>query len=88
MIELEKTSTRMPCTCLTAGVASIRVNCQIYVTSVMINTFITFLLEQSTLPAVIFFICGISLSPMSAYYIRMLSCVVVTNECDVFLVFV
>ena len=40
----------MPRTCLSANVASIRVNCQIYVTSVMINTFITFLLKQSTLP--------------------------------------
>ena len=58
--------------CLTVDVASIRVNCQIYVTSVMINTVIRFLLKKSTLPAVIFFICGISLSPMRAYYIRML----------------
>ena len=61
----------MPCTGLTADVASVRVNCQIHVTAVMINTFITFLLKQSTLAAVIFFIRGISLSPMSAYYIRM-----------------
>ena len=44
----------MLCTCLTAEVASIRVNCQIYVTPVMFNTFITFLLQQSTLPAAIF----------------------------------
>ena len=53
--------------------ASIRVNCQIYVTSVMINTFITFLFKQSTLPAVIFsFVAKACRLGMRAYYIRML----------------
>ena len=41
----------MPRTYLTAEVASIRVNCQIYETSVIINTFLRFLLKQSTLLA-------------------------------------
>ena len=44
-----------------------------YVTSVMINTFITFLLKQSTLPAVFFlFVAIVCRLAMSAYYIRLL----------------
>ena len=46
----------MPCTCLTADLASIRVNCQMYVTSVMINICITFLLKVSTLPGIFLFV--------------------------------
>ena len=56
----------MPCTCLTADLASIRVNCQMYVTSVMINICITFLLKVSTLPGIFLFVA------LSACYIRML----------------
>ena len=56
-----------------------------FMTSVMINTFlITFLLKQSTLPAVIFFICDIS---FVAYVCILYLHRVVTDECDVFLVF-
>ena len=63
----------MPCTYLTADVASIRVNCQIYMTSVMI----TFSLKQSTLPAVIIIIIFLFVALVSCrlcvhIYIRML----------------
>ena len=44
----------------------------------------SFLLKQSTLPAVIFFTCGISF----VAYVRILySHGLVTDECDVFVVF-
>ena len=67
-----------------------RNNCHIYVTSIMIITFLTFLLKQSTLSAVIFLFVPLGLSLFCVYYILMLyrnACVVsrnvVSDECDV-----
>ena len=67
-----------------------RNNCHIYVTSIMITTFLMFLLKQSTLSAVIFLFVPLGLSLFCVYYILMLyrnACVlssnVVSGECDV-----
>ena len=67
-----------------------RNNCHIYVTSIMIITFLMFLLKQSTLSAVIFLFVSLGLSLFCVYYILMLyrnACVVssnvVSDECDV-----
>jgi len=65
-------------------------NCHIYMTSIMIITFIMFLLEQRTLSNVVFLFVPLVLSLLCVYYIRMLCrnvCVVsnnvVSDECDV-----
>ena len=85
MIELEKTSTKMPCTCLTAGVASIRVNCQIYVTSVMINTFTVLRFCQNRVHYHLLFIFIVAFVYVGRQYTCILySHVVVTDECDIF----
>ena len=67
-----------------------RNNCHIYVTSIMIITFLMFLLKQSTLSAVIFLFVPLGLSLFCVHYILMLyrnACVVsinvVSDECDV-----
>ena len=59
-----------------------RNNCLIYVTFIMIITFLTFLLKQSTLSAVIFLFVPLGLSLFCVYYILMLyrnACVVSSN---------
>ena len=48
-----------------------RNNCHIYVTSIMIITFLMFLLQQSTLSAVIFLFVPLGLSLFCVYYILM-----------------
>ena len=55
-----------------------RNNCHIYVTSIMIITFLMFLLKQSTLSAVIFLFVPLGLSLSCVYYHRLtiLFCVV------------
>ena len=67
-----------------------RNNCHIHITSIMIITFLMFLLKQSTLSAVIFLFVPLGLSLFCVYYILMLyrnACVVssnvVSDECDV-----
>ena len=66
--------TKMPCTCLTAEVASIRVNCQIYVTSVMIIHLLRFYSNRVHYQMLFFLLFVDSSLPMCAYYIGMLWC--------------
>ena len=67
----EETTTKLQClTGLDCCLSEDKRNCHIYVTSIMIITFIMFLHKQRTLSAVIFLFVPLVLSLLCVYYIR------------------